>query len=151
MPLEFGAKRRDVDGGLVRAVEPQHRGDGVHSVCLPPTVSFALRESSDERREVDAREWLARRVPHPTLITVMEPEAPSLHDEDAEAIGRASVLLGAGRRKADDPIDFAVGFSGMKKVGEHVDLEEPLFVIHARNERSIVNITPLLEKAVEIA
>src|SRR5437868_1779099 len=57
---------------------------------------------------------------------------------DAELIGRASVLLGAGRRKADDPIDFAVGFSGMKKVGEHVDLDEPLFVIHARNERSIV-------------
>jgi len=70
---------------------------------------------------------------------------------DAELIGRASVLLGAGRRKADDPIDFAVGFSGIKKVGEHVDLDEPLFVIHARNERSIVNITPLLEKAVEIA
>ena len=70
---------------------------------------------------------------------------------DADPIGRASVLLGAGRRKADDPIDFAVGFSGIKKVGEHVDLEEPLFVIHARNERSIVNITPLLEKAVEIA
>ena len=69
---------------------------------------------------------------------------------DAEPIGRASVLLGAGRRKADDPVDFAVGFSGIKKVGEHVDLDEPLFVIHARNERSIVNITPLLEKAVEI-
>ena len=69
---------------------------------------------------------------------------------DAEPIGRASVLLGAGRRKADDPIDFAVGFSGIKKVVEHVDLDEPLFVIHARNERSIVNITPLLEKAVEI-
>ena len=69
---------------------------------------------------------------------------------DAEPIGRASVLLGAGRRKADDPVDFAVGFSGIKKVGEHVDLEEPLFVIHARNERSIVNITPLLEKAVAI-
>jgi thymidine phosphorylase len=69
---------------------------------------------------------------------------------DAEPIDRASVLLGAGRRKADDPIDFAVGFSGIKKVGEHVDLDEPLFVIHARNERSIVNITPLLEKAVEI-
>jgi len=70
---------------------------------------------------------------------------------DAEPIGRASVLLGAGRRKADDPVDFAVGFSGIKKVGENVDLEEPLFVNHARNERSIVNITPLLEKAVESA
>src|ERR1700736_4541587 len=69
---------------------------------------------------------------------------------DAELIGRASVSLGAGRQKADDAIDFAVGFSKIKKVGEHVDLNEPLFVVHARNERSIVNVTPLLEKAVEV-
>jgi pyrimidine-nucleoside phosphorylase len=70
---------------------------------------------------------------------------------DAELIGRASVQLGAGRQKADDPIDFAVGFSKIKKVGEQVAADEPLFMIHARNERSIVNITSLLEKAVEIA
>jgi pyrimidine-nucleoside phosphorylase len=69
---------------------------------------------------------------------------------DAELIGRASVQLGAGRQRTTDPIDFAVGFSKIKKVGEKVDLNEPLFMIHARNERSIVNITPLLEKAVEI-
>src|SRR5205085_8838176 len=69
---------------------------------------------------------------------------------DAELIGRASVLLGAGRQRTTDEIDFAVGFSKIKKVGEHVDLEEPLFMIHARNERSIVNITPLLEKAVDV-
>jgi thymidine phosphorylase len=69
---------------------------------------------------------------------------------DAELIGRASVQLGAGRQKADDPIDFVVGFSKIKKVGEQVAVGEPLLMIHARNERSIVNITPLLEKAVEI-
>ncbi|MEY2601106.1 MAG: hypothetical protein QOJ36_425 [Verrucomicrobiota bacterium] len=69
---------------------------------------------------------------------------------DAELIGRASVQLGAGRQKADDAIDFAVGFSKIKKVGEQVAVDEPLFVIHARNERSIVNIRPLLEKAVEV-
>ena len=69
---------------------------------------------------------------------------------DAELIGRASVMLGAGRQKADAAIDFAVGFSKIKKVGERVAVDEPLFTIHARNERSIVNITPLLKKAVEI-
>jgi len=69
---------------------------------------------------------------------------------DAELIGRASVQLGAGRQKADDPIDFVVGFSKIKKVGEQVAVGEPLFMIHARNERSIVNITSLLEKAVEV-
>ena len=69
---------------------------------------------------------------------------------DAELIGRASVSLGAGRQKTDDAIDFAVGFSKIKKVGERVAVDEPLFMVHARNERSIVNITPLLQKAVEI-
>ena len=69
---------------------------------------------------------------------------------DAELIGRASVSLGAGRQKTDDAIDFAVGFSKIKKVGEQVAVDEPLFMVHARNERSIVNITPLLQKAVEI-
>jgi thymidine phosphorylase len=69
---------------------------------------------------------------------------------DAELIGRASVSLGAGRKRTIDAIDFAVGFSQIKKVGEKVEANEPLFVIHARNERSIVNITPLIEKAVEI-
>jgi len=69
---------------------------------------------------------------------------------DAELIGRASVQLGAGRQRTTDSIDFAVGFSKIKKVGELVDLDEPLFVVHARNERSIVNITPLLERAVEV-
>src|ERR1043166_5145661 len=62
--------------------------------------------------------------------------AGTIKKMDAELIGRASVQLGAGRQRADDPIDFAVGFSGIKKVGEHVDLNEPLFTIHARNERS---------------
>ena len=70
---------------------------------------------------------------------------------DAELIGRASVILGAGRQRTADSIDFAVGFSKIKKIGEKVEVNEPLFMIHARNERSIVNITPLIEKAVEVA
>ena len=69
---------------------------------------------------------------------------------DAELIGRASVILGAGRQRSGDPIDFAVGFSKIKKIGEKVEANEPLFMIHARNERSIVNIMPLIEKAVEV-
>ncbi len=69
---------------------------------------------------------------------------------DAELIGRASTILGAGRQRDSEAIDFSVGFSKIKKIGEKVEVNEPLFMIHARNERSIVNITPLIEKAVEI-
>jgi pyrimidine-nucleoside phosphorylase len=69
---------------------------------------------------------------------------------DAEIIGRVSILLGAGRHKAGDPLDFAVGISGIKKIGENVDLDEPVLFVHARNEPAIQSVMPLLEKAVEI-
>jgi pyrimidine-nucleoside phosphorylase len=69
---------------------------------------------------------------------------------DAQLIGRASVLLGAGRQKAGDAIDFAVGISGLKKIGEHVDLDEPLLEIHARNQEALEEVKPLLHKAVAI-
>lgn len=70
---------------------------------------------------------------------------------DAEIIGRASVFLGAGRQRADDAIDFAVGFSEIKKVGERVERHEPLLVVHARDDHQLASILPLLEQAIEIA
>jgi thymidine phosphorylase len=70
---------------------------------------------------------------------------------DAETIGRASLLLGSGRQKVDDPIDFAVGFSGIKKAGERVEAGEPLLKIHARTERALQPVLALLENAIEIS
>ena len=70
---------------------------------------------------------------------------------DAEAIGRASLFLGGGRQKADDAVDFAVGFSQIKKVGERVSENEPLLVAHARSQESLASVLPLLEGAVEIS
>jgi pyrimidine-nucleoside phosphorylase len=52
---------------------------------------------------------------------------------DAERIGRACIALGAGRAKAADPIDFAVGCGGMRKVGAMVEKGEPLVTVHARD------------------
>jgi len=66
---------------------------------------------------------------------------------DAELIGRASVLLGAGRQKTGDAIDFAVGISGIKKIGEHVDPDEPLLFVHARTQQSLDSVLPILKKA----
>jgi pyrimidine-nucleoside phosphorylase len=69
---------------------------------------------------------------------------------DAETIGRVSLLLGGGRKTADDEIDFAVGLSGIKKIGERVEKGEPLLNVHARNQAALSAVLPLLEKAVGI-
>ena len=69
---------------------------------------------------------------------------------DAETIGRVSLLLGGGRRTTDDAIDFAVGLSGIKKIGERVEKGEPLLTVHARTEQALRMVQPLLEQAVEL-
>src|SRR5437016_5069816 len=69
---------------------------------------------------------------------------------DAELIGRASLLLGGGRQKAGDEIDFAVGLSGIKKIDEGVEKNEPLMFVHARTEQSLNSVLPLLERAIEL-
>ncbi len=69
---------------------------------------------------------------------------------DAQAIGRASLLLGAGRQKSTDAVDFAVGISAIKKIGEKVEAGEPLLFAHARNDETLRVAWPLLEGAVEL-
>jgi len=69
---------------------------------------------------------------------------------NAELIGRASILLGGGREKTGDKVDPAVGVSGIKKIGESVAADEPVLFVHARTERSMMDVMPLLEKAISI-
>jgi pyrimidine-nucleoside phosphorylase/thymidine phosphorylase len=49
---------------------------------------------------------------------------------DTEAIGLAAVALGAGRARVEDPIDPGVGLVVLKKLGDRVDVGEPLCVVH---------------------
>jgi pyrimidine-nucleoside phosphorylase len=69
---------------------------------------------------------------------------------DAETMGRVALLLGGGRETADDAVDFAVGLSGIKKIGERVAKGEALLTIHARTDQSLRLVKPLIEAAVEV-
>ena len=51
-------------------------------------------------------------------------------DMDAEAVGIAALELGAGRRKAEDRVDPAVGIVVRKKPGEAVKPGDAIFEIH---------------------
>jgi len=70
---------------------------------------------------------------------------------DAESIGRACIALGGGRAKASDRIDFAVGVSGVMKVGTAVHAGDPLLRIHARDAERLVVALDSLQKATAIA
>ena len=76
--------------------------------------------------------------------------AGKIRKMDAETIGRVSLLLGGGRQTANDTIDFAVGVSGIKKIGERVEKGEPLSMVHARSGHAFSEVTLLLEKGIEV-
>jgi len=86
----------------------------------------------------------------PVIQPFLAKSAGKVTKMDAETIGRVSLLLGGGRQTADDAIDFAVGLSGIKKVGERVEKGEPLLTVHARTDQALRLVQPLLEKAVEV-
>ena len=65
----------------------------------------------------------------------------------AEQIGRASLTMGAGRKRTDDGIDYAVGVSDLAKVGDRVEPGQPLLVIHANDVLKLEEAGHLVEQA----
>ena len=63
---------------------------------------------------------------------------------DAINIGKAAVMLGAGRERKNDPIDLAVGIVVHQKVGSRINTGDPLFTIHANN---LEKVSPAQEEA----
>jgi thymidine phosphorylase len=61
-----------------------------------------------------------------------------LHSVDTRSMGLAVVSLGGGRMRVEDSIDHAVGLSKVAGLGDRVDGERPLAIVHARDEASAV-------------
>jgi pyrimidine-nucleoside phosphorylase len=68
----------------------------------------------------------------PVVVPVVAAREGYLAAVDAEALGRASGDLGAGRRKKGDPIDPAVGIVFRPKVGDRIEAGQELGTVHAR-------------------
>jgi pyrimidine-nucleoside phosphorylase len=80
----------------------------------------------------------------PVQTPLPAPQAGTIAAIDAEALGHATVALGAGRATKADTIDHAVGIVLARKVGETVRAGEPLLIIHARDDAQVATVTPAL-------
>ena len=68
---------------------------------------------------------------------VNAPRSGFISQVHARIVGEASVALGAGRAKKSDSVDHAVGFLIHKKVGDKVEIGEPLFEVHANDKSKL--------------
>ena len=71
----------------------------------------------------------------PVVRAVEAPRSGYIAEIDAEEVGLASVMLGAGRERKGEPIDPSVGVVLGPKVGQRVQAGDHLFTVHARSDR----------------
>jgi len=100
--------------------------------------------------DVTALERITKIHRAPEVEPFLAPRDGVLRKLDAGTLGAASVRLGAGRRRASDVIDCAVGFSGLRKCGDTLAQGEPVFWIHARTGADLETARHHLTAAVEI-
>jgi pyrimidine-nucleoside phosphorylase len=86
----------------------------------------------------------------PVIREMLSPITGVIAKVDAGLIGQAALQLGAGRAKANEGVDFAVGFDRLVKVGGTIHAGHPLCRIHARTAVDFDMVEAILGKAVKI-
>lgn len=87
----------------------------------------------------------------PLVETFVAPREGFVARYDAGLLGRAAVQLGAGRAKAEDLVDPAVGFELIAVPGDRVAAGDPLIAIHARTSGDVAAVRPMLEQALTLS
>ncbi len=67
---------------------------------------------------------------------------------DTHAVGVAGVVMGAGRTRAEDPIDHAVGFVFERNVGDRVSVGDTVVTVHARSAAQAADAIARLSAAI---
>lgn len=88
------------------------------------------------------------RLPQAKLqVALRAPRAGFVQQVDALGVALAALRLGAGRAKAEDKIDPAVGVSALAKIGEPVEAGATLCVIHANDADALAEAKEMLAPA----
>jgi thymidine phosphorylase len=129
-----------------------------------PAAEARVRQALTSGRALDTfRRLVERQGGNPRVVddSALLPEAPDrttvaavgegyLRALRAEAIGRASNVLGAGRSRVEDPVDHAVGIMLRAKPGDPVRAGQPILELHHRGGRGLEPARRLCEQAIVI-
>lgn len=73
-----------------------------------------------------------------------------IHQLEAIGFGRGCFVLGAGRRRASDAVDFGVGLTLHAKRGESVESGQPLVTVSHRDGRGLEQCLQQIEQSIDI-
>jgi len=83
----------------------------------------------------------------PIVKPVLAGGAGVVSEIDTRAVGVSVIALGGGRTRAADPIDHSVGLSELAALGDMIEIDTPLAMIHARDEAEFDQAAAMLRQA----
>ncbi|MDR6549399.1 pyrimidine-nucleoside phosphorylase [Paenibacillus qinlingensis] len=110
------------------------------------TFKRFIASQGGDARVVDQPELLPTAAYH---MEVKAQQAGFINEIQAENIGIAAMLLGAGRAKKEDLIDYGVGLTLNKKIGDAVQVGESICTIHA-NRLDVTEVEAMILDAYQI-
>lgn len=69
---------------------------------------------------------------------------------DTRLVGEASAVLGAGRSKKDDPIDYGAGIVLQKKTGDHICAGDTVAVLYTNDASSVSKASDIFWNAISL-
>lgn len=85
-----------------------------------------------------------------TQQSIMAAKSGTVTAIDTRAVGMVVVALGGGRTRPQDDVDHAVGLTDLAAVGDVVDGDRPLAIVHAQTDAQVAQATELLRAAYRI-
>ena len=93
-----------------------------------------IRLQGGDERVIDVPELLPKAV---SRVDVTSNAGGILVTTDCEQFGIALAMLGGGRETKEDRIDHAVGLEFHKRIGERIEIGEPLATIHYNSDAKL--------------
>lgn len=108
------------------------------------------RMVSAQGGQVEALERLTEIHAAPYVADLEAPRSGVVEEMNAGVVGRVCQVLGAGRSRVEDSVDFAVGCDRIVKTGGSVRVGDPLLRVHARTQAALDEALGELASAVVI-
>jgi len=146
--VRLASRMVELGGGAANASEAESRvRDALASGAgLEKFSTMIARQGGDASITRDHR-----RLPRAEHVRqVVSPGAGFLRTLDAELVGRASMLLGAGREKVGDSIDPGAGIMIAAKPGAAVAAGQPILELRYNDGRRLDEAVRLAEAAITI-
>ncbi len=121
----LGGAFKDFDGAY------EHMTELIHSGKAVAKLKELIEIQGGDPEVVDNPELLPQAKNH---IEVKSIKSGYVTSFDTEDIGITAMLLGAGRMTKEDKIDYAAGITLKKKIGDPVEVDDVLCILHTNNE-----------------